>query len=266
MFAETAWEGGFSVVAVSVAAVFALAATSKLWGFKKFAKTVAHYPAASRSPRLVAFLLIGGELTAAALLPFAPVAAAAAIPAMALLCLFSLTLLWFGLPHEGDCGCLGALPSARSSKQAVLRNSALGLAVAYAAGGPAVWPSAPFALGPAIVLLVAALILWPAVQPNSASSDPTRRAALYKIAAIAAGIALLPIIRPRDALACVCGDIISCGSCNHYVQSYYSGCCVDCTCSPAKKMVRRRWYKTCNVCCEGATEYYCFSTYICVSC
>jgi hypothetical protein len=259
-------EEAFSIVGIFVAAVFALAAVSKVWSFKKFTKTVAHYPVASRAPRLTASLLIVGEAIAALLLPFSGKAAGAAVPALVLLCLFSLTLLWFGMPHEGDCGCLGALPSARSSKQVVLRNAALALGVVYAALGPTIWPSAPLASGAAIILFIGALILWPAVQLDSGSADPGRRAALYKVAAIAAGIALLPVLRPRDALACACGNIISCGSCNHYSDSYYSGCCVNCTCSPPKKMVRRQWFKTCNVCCEGATEFYCYSTYPCVSC
>jgi hypothetical protein len=266
LFAEMLKEGMFSVVAVLVAAVFALAAVSKSLSFKTFRKTVAHYPVASRAPGLAASLLIAGELAAAVLLPFSAVEALAAVPALALLCMFSVTLLWFGIPHEGDCSCLGALPSARTSKQVVFRNTVLGLVIAYAAFGPAVWPSAPFALGVGLVLLGGALILWPALQPDSAPSSSSRRAAMYKVAAIAAGIALLPLLRPRDALACVCGTIISCGSCGHYHDSYHSGCCAYCTCSPQKKMVRRQWFQTCNVCCEGAIEFYCFSTYPCVAC
>ena len=228
-------EGAFSIVAVLVAAVFALAGLSKLWGFRKFTKTVAHYPFVSKAPRVAASLLIAGELVAALLLPFSARATLMAAPALGLLCLFSLTLLWFGMPHEGDCGCLGALPSARSSKQVVLRNAALGLAVVYAAFGPGIWPSAPLGVGAAIIVLVGVLILWPAVQFDSSSANPGRRAALYKMAAIAGGLALLPVLRPRDAFACVCGNIISCGSCNHYIDTYYSGCCVNCTCSPSEE-------------------------------
>ena len=256
----------FAVVRVAVGVVFALAALSKAWNFRKFVKTVAHYPHASRVAGPIAGSLIIGELMVAVALPFQATALAGGMLAIAMLALFSGVLWRFGIPHEGDCGCLGALPSGRTSKEVIVRNIVLILAIAYGGLGPIAWPSAPIIVGIALLVLAGILITRPALQVGAGSVDASRRAALYKMAAVGGALALLPLLHLKEAFACVCGEIVSCGSCNHYVQSYYSGCCVNCTCSPPKKMVRRKWYKTCYVCCQGNKEFYCSTTYICVSC
>jgi hypothetical protein len=259
-------EESFAVTRIAVATVFALAALSKGSSFAKFTKTVAHYPVAGVRPRLAAGLLLAGEFAVAATLPFQVTALVGAAVALALLALFSATLLRFGMPHEHDCGCLGALPSARTSKDVVIRNVSLVFVIGFAALAPVFWVSPPLIVGFLILIPPAILILRPAFQGAPRPFAPSRRAALYKIAVVSAGLALLPVLRARETLACVCGEVISCGSCNHYIDSYYSGCCVNCTCSPRKKTVRRQWYKTCNICCEGARETYCYSTYPCIPC
>jgi hypothetical protein len=246
--------------------VFALAALSKAWNFGRFVKTVAHYPHASRIARPIAGFLISSELVVAVALLFQATALVGGTLAVALLALFSGVLWRFGIPHEGDCGCLGALPSGRTRKDVIVRNTVLILAVSYGVLGPVAWPSAPMAMGIALLVVAGILITRPALQVGSGSVDASRRAALYKMAVVGGALALLPLLRLKEAFACVCGEIVSCGSCNHYVDYYYSGCCVNCTCSPPKKKIRRKWYQTCSVCCEGNEEYYCFTTYVCVSC
>jgi len=266
MLADLVGDPSFALVRLAVAAIFALAGLSKLASFEDFARAVAHYPVASARPRAVATALVSTELAAAALLVPQATGAFGAALATVLLVLFTATVSWFGIPHEHDCGCLGALPAARTSTGVAVRNLALLFALAYVLVVPTIWPSAPWTVATLLLLLVAMTITLPAVQVETGNADPGRRAALRTIALAAAAVALLPVLRPKDALACWCGQVLSCGSCNHFIDSYYSGCCVDCTCSPPMAKVRRDWYKTCNVCCEGYQEYYCSTTYPCLYC